>query len=330
MRMNYQFLAKAVLGVAFLLFPLNTSLKADTTYNDGGVHGINSTISTGVVSIDNKTTVNVMTNGVITGAVQDNAEGIDLMNNSSVNIYDGSVTAGTGSRAVGIYSQEASSISIYGGTIAGGSGTATYGIDASNSNLNINGGNIKGGSGDYSMGIVTGNSTTNIHGGNITGGSGKWSDGIETYNSTMNIYGGNITGGSGGQWDYGAQISIGSVVNIYGGSISGGSIGIVADRSSVVNWYGGNISAGTEKWATGIVAFDDSRMNIFGSDFNYGFGPVNDRSGILIGTLSDGTAINIRFRQDYAGQIILSGIPEPATLTLLGLGGLAVLKRRKR
>ena len=327
MRMNYQFLAKAVLGVAFLLFPLNTSLKADTTYNDGGTHNINSTIPTGVVSIDNKTTVNVMTNGVITGAVQDNADGIDLMNNSSVNIYDGSVTAGTGSGAVGIYSQEASSISIYGGTIAGGSG---YGILADNSNLNINGGNIKGGSGDYSMGIVTGNSTTNIHGGNITGGSGKWSYGIATYNSTMNIYGGNITGGSGGQWDYGAKISIGSVVNIYGGGISGGLIGIEADRSSVVNWYGGNISAGTEKWATGIVAFEDSRINIFGSDFNYGFGSISNTSGILTGTLSDGTAINIKFEQDYAGQIILSTIPEPASIAILTLGGLAILKRRKR
>ena len=56
----------------------------------------------------------------------------------------------------------------------------------------------------------------------------------------------------------------------------------------------------------------------------------NDISGILTGTLSDGTAINITFEQDYAGQIILSSVPEPVSFALLALGGFGILKLRRR
>jgi len=48
----------------------------------------------------------------------------------------------------------------------------------------------------------------------------------------------------------------------------------------------------------------------------------------LTGTLLSGDPINNQFRIGNNAKIVL--VPEPATIVLLGLGGLALLRRRRR
>ena len=171
---------------------------------------------------------------------------------------------------------------------------------------------------------VWGNGIVNFLGGYITGGisecAGARADsrGICAWeNSTVNIYGGNITGGEADSAGYPAY-----------------SIGINSMGNSKVNIYGGYISAGVasstpeQAHSIGIVAVDSSIVTIYGKDFNFDYGSINNYSGSLTGTLSDGTYLNIRFQRQSVGQIILSPIPEPTTLLLFGLGAAVIRKFR--
>ena len=230
---------------------------ADTIYNDGGIHNINTTMPSGTVGVQNATTVNVLSGGNINGGNQTWAYGINC-NASFVNIYSGS--------------------SITGGT------------------------------------------------------SSNCSDGIRTYsNSLINIYGGSITGGNGG-WADGIIVNDNSIMNIYGGSITGGNgvwaDGIIVYNGTVVNIYGGSIAAGSGNRCRGLEAFGGS-VNIYGTNFNYSLGPISAYSGTLTGKLADGTSLNVTFYQQSLGEIVLSPIPEPATICLLGLGALRLIKRKK-
>jgi hypothetical protein len=81
-------------------------------------------------------------------------------------------------------------------------------------------------------------------------------------------------------------------------------------------------------WSAGIEA-QGGTINVYGSGFDYAYGPISASSGTLTGTLSDGSPLNLTFFQESPGEIILNPTPEPATLSLLALGGLAMLRRRK-
>jgi hypothetical protein len=99
-----------------------------------------------------------------------------------------------------------------------------------------------------------------------------------------------------------------------------------------VNITGGDITySGPLKadWSAGIYA-QSGTINIYGSNFDYAYGAIADTSGTLSGTLSDGSAFDMTFYQDTPGEIVLHTAPEPATMSLLVLGGLAMLRHRKR
>jgi hypothetical protein len=72
-------------------------------------------------------------------------------------------------------------------------------------------------------------------------------------------------------------------------------------------------------------------VDIFGSGFNYGYGQVGATSGTLIGTLADGTPIDVTFSNNE-GEIILSPtstpLPAAAYLFASGLIGIVVLRRK--
>ena len=94
--------------------------------------------------------------------------------------------------------------------------------------------------------------------------------------------------------------------------------------SSQVNVFGGSVGE--------LGAFGTSTVTFDGQDFVLGTGLSFDGNkvmgtGILSGKLMDGTAWSTSILVHDAGATILA-IPEPATLSLLTLGGLAMLRRR--
>ena len=89
------------------------------------------------------------------------------------------------------------------------------------------------------------------------------------------------------------------------------------------------ISGGTIQG--GII---DSQVNchsvitIYGSGFNYPYGIIPDAYGTLTGVLSNGDPINTNFHFYTGGSIVL--VPEPCTMSLLALGVVALLRKRRR
>ena len=105
-------------------------------------------------------------------------------------------------------------------------------------------------------------------------------------------------------------------------------------QSGTVNIYGGNISAGTTEnvggfntlgiWAHG----SGTTITIAGSGFNFPYGPIGPTSGTLVGTLLDGSPINLTFSRPDAGKIIL--VPEPSGAMLGAMSFLCVLSLIRR
>ena len=108
-------------------------------------------------------------------------------------------------------------------------------------------------------------------------------------------------------------------VNISGGSLNG----LRARGTCQVDISGGIIGGGGQ--IDGIMAADNCTVTVFGSNFNYGYGPIQDSHGILTGILLNADPLNAHFEIWDDAKIVL--VPEPATLLLLSLG--AVMVRRK-
>jgi len=119
-------------------------------------------------------------------------------------------------------------------------------------------------------------------------------------------------------------------------TISGGSIGLalIASETSEVTISGGLI--GEEIWA-GVHPTHDSLITFLGSDFaingiSVGYGEFDTGGsdwvhGTLTGTLANGDPLNNGFYIYGDSSIVL--VPEPATIGLLGLGSLVLLRKRR-
>jgi len=111
-------------------------------------------------------------------------------------------------------------------------------------------------------------------------------------------------------------VSDNSVFNMFGGWINWD---LVADDKSSAYISGGVVNLR-------LLLYHNSQLIIEGTDFNYAYGTYTNTSGLLTGTLLDGTPLNNEFQ--ITGSATMTLVPEPSSLLLLGLG--ALMLRRKR
>ncbi|MBL7146517.1 MAG: PEP-CTERM sorting domain-containing protein [Phycisphaerae bacterium] len=120
--------------------------------------------------------------------------------------------------------------------------------------------------------------------------------------------------------------------------ISDGSVHVMEfSGTSQINWTGGqtiNHLSSRPVITPKINLYDSAFLTISGSDFaidgtpvSYGTYTIDDyANGQITGTLLNGDIIDTPFSIGQSSSIVL--IPEPATLVLLALGGLALRKRK--
>ncbi|MEI7835438.1 MAG: PEP-CTERM sorting domain-containing protein [Planctomycetota bacterium] len=163
-----------------------------------------------------------------------------------------------------------------------------------------------------------GHSQTMISGGTATG------DLCAEDSSQLTLSGGSVEGYvvAGGN----------SIVIMTGGAVSG-LLG--AGGSSQVTILGGTISQTLDMYQDAIVYLHGDQFAIDGIPLSSGairsvLGTSCDSEPFrrLTGTLASGDIVNNLFRIGDSAQLVL--VPEPATLSLLALGGLAVLCRKRK
>ena len=172
------------------------------------------------------------------------------------------------------------------------------------SRVNISGGIVQGGYLTFNEYAVL-----NMTGGTITGSLFLFSDhpssisGGELLGSTTYIEANTQLDVTGGQFQHDLQVQNFASLFIRGGTLNGD-----------------------------LRALDFSTTRIFGSGFNFPLGDVSATSGVLTGTLADGTPLDVDFSRASLARITLTLIPEPATAPLIwgGLVALGIRRRRTR
>jgi hypothetical protein len=176
----------------------------------------------------------------------------------------------------------------------------------------------------------------------ISGGSISW-ESYATDNSQFDISGGSIgefllvdgssqatiSGGSIGTWL--RALDTGQV------EVSGGVIGeyLWASEDSQVDVLGGLIVGELRASLDGVMTIHGWDFAVDGQDVGYGelssifgYGYEDEPFRHLTGTLASFELIDNDFRIGHNAKIVL--VPEPGTLLLLGLGGLAVLRKQRK
>jgi hypothetical protein len=172
-------------------------------------------------------------------------------------------------------------------------------------------GNVSIGAGDlYGSGYLWNSATLSMTGGQM---------------QSLNTFGSSSTDISGGVISSGIDVYESSNLTVSGGQVGGY---LEAYDNGTVTLSGGSISG----W---VYAEDGAVINVYGYDFNYDPTGGNKNGGELRGIWAGGEAFTLDFLDNlsvgstYYGHVSLHEIPEPATLLLVGLGGLILRNRRK-
>jgi hypothetical protein len=188
------------------------------------------------------------------------------------------------------------------------SGELWYDLNAyDSSTVNISGGNV-----GLDGGTLYAVSTSTIH---ISGGLVR---AFYAYNTSMvDISGGTVGNGYTNHYAYHT-----STVDISGGSVDN----LYARDTSTVDISGGSVRGG-------LFASDTTAVTFHARDFSLGSGLSLDGdrvlgTGLLSGEWFDGTLWTANIEANGSGATILA-VPEPATVALLALGGLTLLRRRR-
>ena len=305
---------RTICFAALVLFLCASSGSYGTIqFRDGLTHNINYWIGDDVLADYQTPYMYTTVNWLAGGRIYEPYE-LYGYENSRINVRGGSiwwirsydsshVNMSGGSIGERLYSYDSSQVDISGGSISGAL------VSCDSSQINISGGWI-----EWLISIDS--SQVNI--------SGGWVDWLLTIfdSSKVGISGGSING---------LNSRDSSKVDISGGSIRGP---LHSGGSSRVDISGGSIGDDLE-------LLDESMIQIFGSDFAVdglavGYGEITNILGgdpwdepyrRLTGTLLSGELIDTGFYIGHDARIIL--IPEPATITLLGIGGLVLRKRHR-
>jgi hypothetical protein len=112
---------------------------------------------------------------------------------------------------------------------------------------------------------------------------------------------------------------------MYGGTIQAGGQEIL-NQGGTFNLYGGTLTGnGVDE-----ILNEGGTINIYGSSFNFPFGPISASGGELVGTLSNGSPIDVTFSRGSGTAIVLiDQVPEPASILMIALGCGGMLARRR-
>ncbi len=217
-------------------------------------------------------------------------------------------------------------------------GAGSDGMNIAGGTVNISGGSVTGANigtgqtGDFGaiyFNNIGNGGTLNISGGTVSAGTASGHSGltetiiVDNAAAKINVSGGLVTGGSGALDDI--DLNFGGTLTVTGGTIQDSPNGTDIFNRGTVDIYGGNIIAGTGE---GIVDQGSGTTFIFGSSFNFAFGLIVPTNGTLIGTLSDGSPINISFSQPSGSIVLVHAVPEPASASLLTFASIILLARR--
>jgi hypothetical protein len=237
--------------------------------------------------------------------------------------FDSGGATGQGGLAVDV--SGGSTLTIDGGTFRGGNGSGIVTFTAS-PGVGIGGGAVR----------VSDAATLTINAGTFQAGSAgagtvPGTEPITTAEAALAV------AGSGASGALRMTINGGTFAGLHGLQTSGVSPNMTAARIDIL---GGDL-VGATGGGTGSASPDLSLANpdlsttIFGSDFLLDgaaipFGPVTATTGTLAGLLANGSPFEWTFeRPNDAPLTVAAAVPEPAALSLLALGGVALLARRR-
>jgi hypothetical protein len=282
-----------LLAFVFLLLSSVPAAHAQVIFNNSTTNTVTSPINNRVQVLNNTEVIfnasgNVTAFSSLGGGLTASLAAVSVFDTSRVidnaaNLTGNMSTGGCNvNSASGLSAVDTSEVSIVGGSLTGfiSSGGGS-GCTASNtaSGLSARGGSMVSVSGGTFRGSISSGGSVN----NFASGLSAWDD------ARVSVYGGTFTG----------IVSSGS-----GGLLR--AQGLSAAGNSLVSVYGGRFTASGASSNLGLLALDNAQVTLFGSNFNFPFGPISALTGTITGTLQGGESINVSFFQGRSGQIILS------------------------